>query len=351
MHIAKITLISCILALGQFPHATNAEEAPEARKLIAEIALLMDKFKQDSYTATDHKIYIDARNALVGLGIAALPEIENALEKSQNSQLNKALLYVLSQSESPDITKIMVNVLLSQASSEECLSALFYLERNYKNRGSAGHKLSPDELQILANRIHEGSVVSASKYMRAMVVFADNALDNRIEPVLARFFDQIKNPTHSENPHSVVSPRVFTLGLFLDVFKGFGKPAQPRLQRELVLARKASDEALEKWIVLALGNTGDKNVADDVKNIAMNDSDASCRYVALKTFSRLMGVEAIPTLRTAMTDKAISSNLRDWRTGQPIPFIALLARDELEALKENVPTAGELKLNLDQPEN
>lgn len=130
-----------------------------------------------------------------------------------------------------------------------------------------------------------------------------------------------------------MSPRVFALNKFLLAFRHMGEMVRPYLKEAIKKAQEEKDTEVEKWLSMALGITGDREVAAYLKNVVQNDPDRYTRAQAITAYVRSAGQDAIPLMRELfLHDKTESEYVPE---DSPIRFfISALARGELAHLTE-----------------
>ena len=206
-----------------------------------------------------------------------------------------------------------------------------------EHNGPFAFKVSDEEIQEMIRRIRVEHVFVIGDFMRVLAMCAQNPEEPRLQPILDRFIADIKNTSATDSVTAVggsyASPRVFALNKFLLAFQHMGKVVRPYLKEALRKAQEQKDTEVEKWLSMALGITGDREVAAYLKNVVENDPDRYTRAQAITAYVRSAGKDAIPLMKELfLHDETESEYVPENTPGRF--FISALARSELALLTE-----------------
>lgn len=196
-----------------------------------------------------------------------------------------------------------------------------------ENRPIRG-RLSEAEVQALSATIQqEKNVVLAGAAARVLGMCQKVPASVRAEVVLARFVQEIERPSEAGRIRLIyVSPRAYTMNLFLLAFLSIGEEGIPVLQKA---ARSAvASPSHEKWLQMALGMAGDPSVADQLRQVAASDPNKYIRATAIRPYARAAGRQAVPFLRSLLRDES-RSEYHGLPDGTPVFLIRPIAQGEL----------------------
>ena len=321
--------VPSIVLLGQTPESGNdlAEMIVELKKLVS------TQSQQGSMNMKD--IAEEFKTRIADKGEEAIPFLESGIEKEKDGAIRRELVLTLSKIPGERVDRKLLQLfcfdpqLMSAAGSE----LIWRTEHN----GPFAFKVSDEEIQEMIRRIRVEHVFVIGDFMRVLAMCAQNPEEPRLQPILDRFIADIKNPDATDSVTAVggsyASPRVFALNKFLLAFRHMGEEVRPYLKEALKKAQEEEDTEVEKWLSMALGITGDREIAAYLKNVVQNDPDRYTRGQAITAYVRSAGQDAIPLLKELfLHDRTESEYVAENSPGRF--FISALARGELALLTE-----------------
>lgn len=162
--------------------------------------------------------------------------------------------------------------------------------------------LSEDELSALVTGVESSSVMSAGSYARVLGKCYAVPEEVRLRPIIERLRRELASPSRlpARFLGCYTSPRVYVRNQFLLAISYVGEAAIPLLTEERRLA--AGDAEAEKWWVLALGMAGDESVASELEKMVTGEPDRYVRHMAVKAYARSAKQDAVPLLKTLLSD-------------------------------------------------
>jgi len=321
--------VPIMVLLGQTPESGNdfAEMIEELEKLVA------TQSQQGSMNTKDS--LEELKKKIADQGEDIIPLLESKLDGEKDGAIRRELVLTLAKIPGERVDRKLLQLfcfdpqVMGTAGSE----LIWRTEHN----GPFAFKVSDEEIQEMIRRIRVEHVFVIGDFMRVLAMCAQNPEEPRLQPILDRFITDIKNPSATDSVTAVggsyTSPRVFALNKFLLAFRHMGEMVRPYLKEALRKAQEEKDAEVEKWLSMALGITGDREVAAYLKNVVQNDPDRYTRGQAITAYAQSAGRDAIPLLKELfLQDKTESEYAPE---NSPIRFfISALARGELARLTE-----------------
>lgn len=275
------------------------------------------------------------KNKIADQGETAIPFLESEIDGEKDGAIRRELVLTLAKIPGERVDRKLLHLfcfdpqVMGTAGSE----LIWRTEHN----GPFTFKVSDEQIQEMIRRIRVEHVFVIGDFMRVLAMCAQNPEEPRLQPILDRFIADIKNTSATDSVTAVggsyASPRVFALNKFLLAFQHMGEMVRPYLKEAIKKAQEEKDTEVEKWLSMALGITGDREVAAYLKNVVQNDPDRYTRAQAITAYVRSAGQDAIPLMRELfLHDKTVSEYVPE---DSPMRFfISALARGELAHLTE-----------------
>lgn len=299
-------------ALCQVP---SPSEESEAKQLVVRLRSALEK--HDIVQADQ------IGRELQALGTTALPAIRESMPE-YNKVEARQFTSILASISGNEATQLLMQFACQSSDTNIASDAIHAIGNRPIN-----FALNTNQFEKLVNEIRNGQVLNAAAAACLLSRCEKNNKSQIVRPILERFIKEIANPTNIGRLHgSYVSPRVYTLNLFLLSFVNLQNEAVGELKTAL---DKAKTQDIRKWLILALGMCGEPSVVAEIRHLIENDADINFRSVAVRAYARSAGKDAVPVLQKLLTDKTESEydHLPD---GTPVYLIKLVAQDELVRL-------------------
>ena len=327
--IQSIFVLSTIALWGQTPESENDFAA-----MIEELKRLVSTQSQQGSMFTSDNVE-ELKKKIADQGDDIIPSLESEIDQEKDGAIRRELVLTLAKIPGERVDRKLLHLfcfdpqVMNAAGSE----LIWRTEHN----GPFTFRVSDEDIQEMIRRIRVEHVFVIGDFMRVLAMCAQNPEEPRLRPVLDRFIADIKNTFAADSETAVggsyLSPRVFALNKFLLAFRHMGEMVRPYLKEAIKKAQEEKDTEVEKWLSMALGITGDREVAAYLKNVVQNDPDRYTRAQAITAYVRSAGQDAIPLMRELfLHDKTESEYVPE---DSPIRFfISALARGELAHLTE-----------------
>jgi len=258
------------------------------------------------------------------LGKTVLPAIRDALPDCSEAE-KRQFISVLTGIAGNETAQLLLQLACQSPDTNVVSAAL-----NAIGNRPINFALTASQFEWLLGKLSKGHVFNAATAARLLARCQRNNTSRAVNPILERFVEEIENPTNLGKIHgSYLSPRVYTLNLFLLAFADMNEKAASEVKDAI---KKATIPETQKWLTLALGMCGDQSVAQDIRFMIKNDPDVSFRCVAVHAYARSDGEKAVTFLKTLLTDSSQSEY--DWLPdGSPVYPVRLAAQDELARLR------------------
>lgn len=333
MIVYKVIVLSvfvfAILFLGQAPEPEN-----DSTKMIEELKRLVSTQSQQVNINIDNRVK-EIKKKIADQGEEAIPFLESEIDKEKDGAIRRELVLTLAKIPGERVDRKLLHLFCfdTQVMSAAGSELIWRTEHN----GPFTFRVPEEEIQEMIRRIRVEHVFVIGDFMRVLAMCAQNPEEPRLRPMLDRFIADIKNTSATDRVTAVggsyVSPRVFILNKFLLAFRHMGTIARHYLKEALRLAQEEKDTEVEKWLSMALGITGDREVATFLKDMVQSDPDRYIRGQAIIAYAESAGQDAIPLLKELfLHDKTESEYLPEDSPGRF--FISVLARGELARLTE-----------------
>lgn len=320
-------LVTSLLLILLTSHIIWAEEPKGDKQHLQKDSPQQLVAKLKSAVNLDYESKEPIMKALRDYGKDSIPAIKDGLKESENILFGLTLIQALAGIEGDESKKLLMELGCQKVQSQVSREALGYLENTPIN-----FPLSKEQFDFLIERVKTDHIFGAGLVARILGKCKFNITEKLCDMIIERFKQEVISPTNLGPMHgSYVSPRVYALNQFLLSFSYLGNPATKPLTKEL----QQDNKEVVKWIYLALGITGDKSVAEQIKQVVEKDPDTSVRAVAVRSYARSAGIDAIPLLETLTKDKTESEYDR-YPDGTPVYPIRLVAQDELVDLKRKI---------------
>lgn len=312
-----VTLLSLILLAS---HIIGADEPKGDNQHLQKDSPQQLVAKLKSAVNLDYESKEPIMKALRGYGKDSIPAIKDGLKESENILFGLTLIQTLAGIKDDEAKKLLLEVGCQNVQSQVSRLALSGLMDTPIN-----FPLSKEQFDFLIQQIKTAHLLKSGGASRILTKCKFNITEELCDTIIERFKQEVISPTNLGPMHgSYLSPWVCALNQFLMSFSHLGGTAVKPLTKQL----QQDNKEVVKWIYLALGMTGDKSVAEQIKQVVEKDPDRYIRAVAVRSYARSAGLDAIPLLETLTKDKTESEYDR-LPDGTPVYPIQLVAQDEL----------------------
>ncbi|HOX39813.1 MAG TPA: hypothetical protein PL033_17660 [Candidatus Brocadiia bacterium] len=317
--IITTVLVSAIAFASGFSCAIGGENH-DAKEIVR---LFRQAVKHEDEAA--EKRYGDQLSAL---GKDAIPDIAAAMQEAGWMSRNR-LAQIVGDMKDTQAFEPALELAMEYRDDRAAESILLRLSQK-----DPDFKLNADHLLFLTERIETTEYPLWMAPVEILSRAKRNDVRERIEPVVKRFRREIAEcQDNNISMGSYLSVRVRTLNNFFLAFSRIGNDAVPTLRTELDQSRKSNNEEAIKWFLIALGVMGDKDVAEDVRQIIDKDADPSTRIVAVRAYAMSAGKDGIPYLKTLLQDAMTSPYTGCVRSPEPFYPVRDAARDAIVTLE------------------
>lgn len=275
-----------------------------------------------SLAATNQVETLTAERALAKAGTNAIPVI-SAVIGTGDKEFRLRLVRALGGIGADEATKLLLERFLTDPDARVSLDALSRLQ-NRTIRTPVPHAQVTNLLaRVGTEDIHIAGPIAG-------VLSKTQGLDESevAASVVGRFAREITESPLADEGMSLhgayLSRRAIALNQFVLAIANLNPVAvRPQLAEKL---RIASDDVAKKWLWIALGISRDSSVETELLAIVRDEGeDVSLRALALRAYARAMGKQAVPVLKSYLTDKTPGADPRT----RPMHIVA---HDELARL-------------------
>ena len=315
-----------------FPVLANEESSLDhsLSAMLTEMKQIIEKSKTENLTPENRGRLEELRQSISKQGEKALPFLLKAIDEEQGSYTQWNLIVAVSDIPGESVDRKLLDLFC--ADSEYARVAADKLLRRLGRSGPLTFRVPDEQIEILIEGIRQGNFYAGL----ILAQCGQNPQVLQCQPTVDRFIKEIKY-TGQENEMRICtnfsSPRVMRIHPYLLTCKKLGPLIEPYLREALEQARQASDDEVEKWLVIALGTIGAADVADYLEDIVKNDPDPYTRGAAIIPYAECAGREAIPLLKELLKDKTVNEYVDETAPGRN--FISVYARAELVRLTED----------------
>jgi hypothetical protein len=190
--------------------------------------------------------------------------------------------------------------------------------------------LAEDAVRELQSVVRNGPVGNAGTAAWVLAKCERVPLEARSTPAMDRLEREAAQPMKETGylHGSYVSKRVFYLNKFLLAFDSMKDASVTNALHERLAKCEEGSES-RKWLLMALGMTGDPSVADALRALVLEEKDLSTKAEALRAYARSAKEDAVSLLLTFEKDNTPGG--RD--SFGPLYPLQIVAGDELARLR------------------
>jgi len=259
-------------------------------------------------------------------GSAAIPLLLERMRQDGGSRNAKFhLLDTLRRIPGEKTTETLLDLVLNDKDRELAESAAAAIPDQIILR----RKFSEPELEKLVSRISDNRLGVAAKWS-FLLARADQMDKQRVVgPIIERFAKEMHEITgQSGTPPdsgSYMSRQALAMNSFLRVFPFLESSVSIPLLKQTM--SKTNDPSDQKWFLMALGMSGDRQIADTLRQIVESrEEEVSVRALALRAYALATNEDAVPFLQLYENDATSGPNPR-------YPPLRLVAKDELARIR------------------
>jgi hypothetical protein len=243
---------------------------------------------------------------LTASGEPAIEPISLALQHEPDQVLQGLFARSLAEMPGESGTRVLLALYNTRAALRQAIeNALVSRGQKYE---AIGFALSEQEIGPFFETLKEVPAMNVPLTASVLATCHANDLAPAVRILLDRFLNQIKNPIPSlprktALPSSHFSPQVEAMRNLLKAFAALRKEGVPVLRE----ARQNTDNGEEdKWLQIALGYAGDKEIAPGLAETVKNEDDRYIRAVAIESYARSAGRDALALLKQFEDDTTVS---------------------------------------------